>query len=218
MSAEQAFDYSVDLLRCIPWQYDSADQLISYIQSKQDWYDENHSQFWTGWFNNVFNLKTANDFGLAVWSIILDMPLYEPVSASDSGYPAFGFEFGMNFDNGNFATQDTSANNLTTEQKRILLRLRYYQLITDATIPSCNAIINDVFGEGVAYCLDGYDMTIRYVFTSSIDALLISTLVDMDLLPRAAGVKVITYDASLKTFGFADYGYNFDNGNFVGAY
>ena len=71
----QLFDFSVDLLRAILWQYNDATRLQSLLQQKQDWYNEQQTEFWSSWYRDVFNLDTANDFGLAVWSIILEVPL-----------------------------------------------------------------------------------------------------------------------------------------------
>ena len=56
MSAEINFDYSVDILQNLIWEYDKAPALAALMTQKQNWYDENHEQFWIDWFNNVFNL------------------------------------------------------------------------------------------------------------------------------------------------------------------
>ena len=78
MSTIQEFDYSVDLLKAILWQYNESPNLLSLVTQKQEWYTQNQSEFWSDWYTNVFNLQTANLFGLAVWSIILNVPLYVP--------------------------------------------------------------------------------------------------------------------------------------------
>ena len=62
-------DYAVDLLQALIWQYDNAPRLQKLIQQKQDWYNRNNTEFWTDWLKNVFNINTANDFGLTVWGI-----------------------------------------------------------------------------------------------------------------------------------------------------
>lgn len=212
----QLFDFSVDLLKALLWQHQNATNLKSIIEQKQQWYEENFSEFWSSWYTNVFDLRTANDFGLAVWSIILNIPLYGDTEVSPADYPAFGFnDYGLNFGNGNFATDAQGAQALTTEQKRLVLRLRYFQMITRCAIPETNRFLAQLFGSGALYCLDGLDMTITYVFTRAPDSLLLYVLQQFDILPRAAGVGVNIVISSQDSFGFAPWGANFDNSNFV---
>lgn len=87
----QTFDYSVDLLQGVIWQYDEATHLLSLINQKQIWYNTNQTKFWTDWYNNVFNLLTANTFGLSVWSYILNVPLYLLNEVESSSKPIWGF-------------------------------------------------------------------------------------------------------------------------------
>jgi hypothetical protein len=70
----QQFDFSVNLLQALLWQYNGATNLQGLLEAKYNWYYTNQSQFWNDWIGNVFNLATADDFGLAVWSIILGQP------------------------------------------------------------------------------------------------------------------------------------------------
>ncbi len=67
-------DWIIDLQKTILWQYDKSSKLISLINQKQAWYKRNVTDFITNFFINVFNLKTANDFGLSVWGKILNFP------------------------------------------------------------------------------------------------------------------------------------------------
>ena len=85
----EKFDYSTNLTAVILWQYNEATNLLSLINQKQAWYDINQTQFWENWFNQVFYLGADNNqisfFGLAVWSIILDVPLFVPVAEVEQG-------------------------------------------------------------------------------------------------------------------------------------
>jgi hypothetical protein len=87
----QEFNYSVNLLQSILWQYDEATNLIGLINKKNSWYNVNQTQFWENWYNNVFNLLTANSFGLSVWSIILNLPLFLLATPEPDDAPIFGF-------------------------------------------------------------------------------------------------------------------------------
>lgn len=213
----QAFDYSVNLLRALLWQYNEAERLEALVRAKQAWYDENQTQFFTNWYDDVFNLQTANDFGLAVWAIILGLPLaVAPNDSSEQNIWGFAADC-ENFNNGNFAATGSTII-LTPEQKRLVLRLRYFQLTTRHSVTQANEILKAVFGEGQVYVSDSLLMKIRYVFTTVPDPQVQFILTNYDLLPRPAGVKadyVVIGDAD--GFGFGAFHENFNNGNFYHA-
>lgn len=183
-------DSSVDLLQNIIWQYDGAEPLQSLLAQKEAWYNQQHSEFWNNWFNDVFDLRTANDFGLSIWARILGISLFVPE------HPEVV---------------------LSTEQKRFVCRLRYYQLITRATIPEVNGIMKDMFTteDGKAYALDPNDMScILYVFTYQPDEALAFILLKYDLLPRPATVGIGFRIMRYRPFGFGRYNHNFNNAPF----
>jgi hypothetical protein len=212
----QFFDYAVDLLQAILWQYNNAANIQGLLELKSDWYFANQSQFWNYWFNNVFNLATANDFGLAVWSIILNQPTYINNGPPQSGYPAWGFgQYRKNFTNGNFQDTNGSTYQLPTEWARLLLQLRYFQLTSAGTVPEVNRELAYLFADfGPAYLQDRLDMTQCYVFDFDMPAALILILQNFDVLPRPAGVQSEYIQGNLITWGFGQYHGNFDNSNF----
>lgn len=218
MSQIQALDFSVDLMRALLWQYNDAARLEALVRQKQQWYDANQSAFWSDWVADVFDLRTANDFGLSVWAIILDIPLVVASAVDPVDKPIWGFgQYRENFTNGNFAS--ISSSSLSTEQKRLVLRLRYFQLVNDGAVTEINAFFAYLFAPlGPAYVKDGYDMRARYVFEFPMPSALEVVLTEFDLLPRPAGVKVdyvILGDAD--GWGFGRYHENFTNGNFYHA-
>lgn len=64
----------INLEKCILWQYDKATSLSRIILNKQNWYKQNVTDFIVSFFIDVFNLKTANDFGLNIWGKLLNFP------------------------------------------------------------------------------------------------------------------------------------------------
>lgn len=209
----QRFDFSLDLMKVLKWEYDRAPNLSNIFNLKQKWYGDNHQAFWSSWEKDVFNLFTANDFGLNVWAIILNLPLYTESKASPANYPAFGFaDFGLNFGRSNFAVDVDSVNKLTVEQKRQLLRMRWWKITSDGSMPSINHALYDVFGKDV-YALDGQDMTITVVYQIILPDIMMRLLQDFDLIPRSSGVKFNHLVKPRDTFGFADYNLNFDQTN-----
>ncbi len=216
----QEFNFSVNVLEALLWQYNDAEKLQSLLQSKQDWYNENQRDFWANWYHDVFDLRTANDFGLSVWSIILNIPLFVEVPFIEQTNDAWGFgSFRKNFNNGNFGAAGSSVNVLTKEQKRLILRLRYFQLCSRGAIPEINEFlfsVRDILGE--CYVLDGLNMTITYVFAIAPSANILYVLENFDILPRPAGVKLNLVVSVRDAWGFGEYRKNFNHGNFVNGH
>jgi Protein of unknown function (DUF2612) len=211
--AIQQFDFSVGLLRAILWQYNEATNLQGLIEAKGIWYEANQTAFWESWLVNVFDLRTANDFGLSVWSVILGLPLY--VNPVPNLGDIFGFDdqTGFNLDNGIFG--DLNTYQLPTATKRLALQLRYFQLTGSGTVPEINRMLAYVFKDlGRAWLEDYHDMTQAYIFSFPVTADLQYLFNNYDILPRPAGVSSQWIDATLTYFGFAAGDYNFDNGVF----
>ena len=191
----QAFDYSVNLLQALLWEYNDAVNLQAILANEQAWYTQNQTEFWQNWYTDVFDLRTANDFGLQVWAIILGMSLY--VNLNSTGRPTWGFEqYHFNFTRGNFATSAGSTVRLGADEARVLLRLRAYQIQSATCAPEINRMLADVFssfvpdGDVPAYVTDGLDMTCTYNFLFDLSAELQYVLTYFDVLPRPSGVKL----------------------------
>lgn len=212
----QPLDFFTDVRLALLWQYEKAVRLRGLLEAKQLWYETQHSAFWSDWIRDVFDLRTANDFGLSVWARILNVPLLAFAPASGLR-PVFGFgDENLNFENGNFGRDVDAALSLTTEQRRLALRLRYFQLVTRGTVPEINAFLSSLF-EGDVYVLDGGDMTATYVFGFLPDPSVTFVLEQFDLLPRPAGVRVSILINPADRFGFDPYYLNFENSNYGGA-
>lgn len=217
MSNIQQLDYSVNLLQALLWEYNDALRLQMLLELKQDWYNTNQTEFWNDWEHDVFDLRTANDFGLTVWAIILGMSLSVIVGGEPGGPPSWGFEqYHENFENGNFHNSGTSVVNLSIEQKRIILQLRYFQITTRGAVPEINKFLARIFAPlGSVYVLDGLDMTCEYIFTFQPAAQLWFVLQRYDILPRPAGVGIRLNVITMPAFGFDVPHVNFDRGNFA---
>lgn len=229
----QQFDFSVDVMQAILWQYDKSTKFLELMQKKQDWYTLNQTEFWNNWFTNVFNLLTANTFGLSVWCFILDIPFYIDTNPEPANKPNFGFNAYdpafpdlentyLNFNNSNFSTIGSTLT-LTVEEQRFLLRLRYYKLSCRCDVIDVNTFLNylvstsNINYAGTIYVLDGVGtMTQTYVFTSEdFPANLLKAIKDLDVLPRPTGVKNFYEVYSRSLFGFGEFYQNFENGNFI---
>jgi hypothetical protein len=352
----QEFDYSINLLRALLWQDNNTPALTALLQAKQAWYDTNVSTFWSDWVTDVFDIRTANEFGLAVWAIILGVPttvILPPTTKKNFGFglplllkdasdrqgtwtptsgttvtsgqtdpnagseavlvnmassggtakvamnpatsgipagtctltfqakllsgtqgtissdingtavawptltagvwtpitltftnPAAASAFNivnatgstaqidifypklcagastsngnLNFNNGNFGSLTSQPANLTTDQKRILLLLRYFKLTTLPSVTAINEGLKRILGSyGGVYVLDGLNMTyVTYVFGFQPDSALSFILNNYDVMPRPAAVGVRYVISTRATFGFGPYNKNFNNGTF----
>jgi hypothetical protein len=187
---KQNFDPTVDLTEALLWEYSQAAKLIALVNAKNAWYQTNHVQFWQNWVTNVFDIRTCGLFGLAVWSIILNIPLYVSVTPTGQG-PAFGFStLNKNFGWGNFQTNSASAVSLTIDQQRTLLLLRYNQLTGNCTVPFINRMLKNILGSyGKIYVEDPLDMSqLNYVVTFPPNSALLFIMTECNVLPRPAGV------------------------------
>jgi hypothetical protein len=163
--------YSGDLTRALKWQHNQAPNITSLIQSKANWYSAFNTQFWSNWQANVFDIRTCNNFGLAVWCIILNVPmglfgLYGtkyPFGLDQTNAPAinpsYAWRHRQNFKN-SAATPPTGANliggnfigggnttilNLT--EVRAALIMRYLTLCSNGSLQFINDALALVFGK-----------------------------------------------------------------------
>ena len=173
------FEYTpaVDFEKHIFWQYNNAPCIQSYANQKQNWYEVNHVKFWTDWIENVLNIATANDYGLAVWGNLLQTPRTWKIN-------------GVN-------------ETLTTQQYRTLLIARLRLLSIRGTVEEINKILQFLFRNyGKAWVVDNYDMTITYRFNFTLTDLQIEILKNLTLLPRPAGVLMNVIAVGNNVFGF----------------
>lgn len=157
-------NFKVDLLNNILWQYDNATALKSLLSQKSAWVNINNNEFWKEWYQNVFNLPTANDFGLSVWGKILNFPRQ-------------------------ITLKDGTGYNLSTEQYRLILMGQLQKFRMRGTVPEINQWLTTVFGsQGPAYVIDNYNMTTVFIFEFQPTDDQQFLLDNVDFLPRPAGV------------------------------
>lgn len=210
----QPFDPSANLLAALLWQHNNAVRLTCLIQAKQAWINTNQEDFWKSWLRDVFDLRTANEFGLQVWGIILGIPISigvnEPVVIRNS----FGFgENNLNFNNGNFLPSQYSGEKLTMDEARFVLRMRYFCLICRPCTWQINQFLAKVFPS--ISCQDSLDMSsITYTFADPVSPALNNILEKYAVLPRAATIGTGQDSTGKPVFGFGEYNQNFNNGTF----
>ena len=213
----QPFDQSVNVLPSILWQYENADKFVRLIQSQQAWIDENQNKFWQDWFRDVFDVDTANSFGLSVWARILGINLAVPTTPT-VGNTSWGFGANRrNFGRGNFGRDRDGQINLSLDQQRLVIKLRLAQIIVRPTAYYINEMLESILntpGRSV-YAYDTLDMEyVVYVFDFAPDSQLRFILENYDLLPRPSTVGAQWIVASRPAWGFGPNRLNFNNGTF----
>lgn len=224
MSTIQEISYTIDVLQTLIWQYNEAQNITQLVFDKNEWLINNYSNFWESWFSQVFNLwndlpeedpLAFTDFGCAVWAIILGIPLVIPNPGGEDYLP-FGFENFNNFNNAPFISEEIV---LSRQARLLVLRLRYFQLITRGAVLEINAFMDYLIKNttdyiGRVYVIDNHDMTLSYVFTQPLSSELGLILDIYDILPRPAAVGINIIIAPDLVFGFENF-QNFNNGPFV---
>jgi hypothetical protein len=220
------FDFSVDLLNSILWEYNNSETLNALISAKQTWYNNEQAGFWESWITDVFDLRTCNTFGLIVWAIILGIPITYILPAQTTP-PTNPFGFGPDTiggtpnGNGNFFASNffgsgqTQTFILSEDQQRILLQMRYRQLVARGTVPEVNKIFADLLvpDYGQLYVIDNYNMTMSIVAPNGFPSFLSFLFTQFDIVPRPAGVKLLLVNASYQAFGFGPDSGTGSNGN-----
>lgn len=167
-------------------------------------------------YDYVFNVDTAQGFGLDIWGRIVDVSRNIQI---DTTVTYLGFDEArignqqdgpQPFGQAPFYTGQplTQVYALGDDAYRKLILVKALANITDCTIPNLNALLQFVFeGEGRCYVLDTGGMTIRYVFEFTLSPVERSIMLRSGVIPRPAGVlaQVLTTDAPT-TFGFNEAG------------
>jgi hypothetical protein len=170
---------TVDILSALDWQRSNAKGLVTLAKSIQQWMKDNHCKFWDDWQVDVFDLNTANDFGLSVWSRILDVPLFGEDLPSDNPIV------------------------LTTEQKRIMLKLKAFIISSNSSTYEINLKLKEILGGIKLVALDNLDMTYQYLIFDNDIIDFVQTLLKYKLLPAPNSVSVIvTITPGGLPFGF----------------
>ncbi|MGX7346555.1 DUF2612 domain-containing protein [Acetobacter pasteurianus] len=146
------------------------------------------------WYADVWDLDTAQGYGLDVWGRIVGVSRVLKVTSSKY----FGFseandltEEGFNsapFFAGNAATDNYS---LSDDGYRQLIKAKALANITDGSVFSINKILTTLFaGQGDAYVQDNGNMSMTYVFNFVPTDVQVSIIENSGVLPRPAGVAI----------------------------
>ena len=190
-------DFSIDLQQSILWQYDKAEKLKTLILKKEEWYKKNNTDFINDFYKDVFNIDTANEFGLTIWGKILNFSRYIAYTTGTIHY-------------------------LDIEEYRFLLKAQMLRFTNRGTVPEINDFLYKLFDDKghKCYVQDNYNMTMTYILRKDFSdkQWLIDWLTDpsqtyLDWLPRPAGVRITIVTGYVDFMGFEGSELeSFDNG------
>lgn len=188
------------------------------------------SYFNTSWesqlYSVVWDVETAQGFGLDIWGriVVASRNLTVPTSIPDIEY--FGYNDSSTqswspFDQEAFYSGENQSNTVTLSDQayRVLILTKALANISATDSQSLNSVLDQLFpGRGRAWVNDLGDMAMRFVFEFALESWEKAVLVGGNVIPRPAGVFAYIFEAPADTFGFAEAGDSlpFDDGTFLG--
>lgn len=155
-------------------------------------------------YDTVFNLSTAEGYGLDIWGRIVGVNRNVPYAVGSD--PLFGFN-GTGFKPFNVAPfngsgSGFSAYQLPDDKFRQLIIIKAYSNILYATAPNINKFLYYIFKKLCYYSVLG-GMHAQYIFEFSPDAFERLIIFYLNILPVPCGVSVeYKITATGETFGF----------------
>lgn len=190
--------FIIDLSQCIIWQYDKAIKLITLIKNKENWYKKNVTNFIKNYFWNIFNIDTANTFGLNIWGKLLNLQREVVFVGGQNHYLTDNqYRFLLKGEIAKFHMKHLSVEEIN----------RYLRII-------CNSLDNEQ-----NFVVDNLDMTMTYNIQKNFGSVhqeIIQLFNYYDFLPRPSGVAINIvldysgyfgfYGANRGAFSTADFG------------
>ena len=171
----------------ITWQFDNSEALKTLINGKKDFFTEAVDNFYTDWYRDVFNIDTANYFGLIVWAIILGCTEYIEITQKISKNTIGFGDAHKNFHESNFALSNYIYT-LKIEQLRKVLKAQMYNFNSTGSIYDINKLLAFIFPDNNPYItVDGKVITIHFPIALDDEDLSIVTFSNM--LPLPVGCK-----------------------------
>lgn len=155
------------ILQAMKWMQNNAPNIQSLVRQKSDWYDQFHTSFWTNWKENIFDLRTANSFGIMIWCTILGVPsslfgLYPAGKTSwaygpdrqNYIYSGLHVVTDPNLDGGNFFGGGNTTI-VDIQDARWILMLRYAALVSNGRLALMNHMLRFIFNDDLPWDFPG---------------------------------------------------------------
>lgn len=180
----------INVLRTVISQYGNSPTLLQLLNN-MDAYIDPRTNF-ADFFNFVWNVDTAQGFGLDIWGRIVVVSRYLEI---DEPVEFFGFNEAGDacpFDDAPFFSGELVSSNtyrLSDDAYRKLILVKALANITSCTAPGLNQLIRNLFAEqGACYVNDLGGMAMRYTFEFELSAYDRAILLKSGIFPHPAGV------------------------------
>ena len=177
-------------------QYANSPKFVSLVNGLTDMF--NNAQTLEDWFNVVFNIKTANGYGLDIWGSILNQGrLFFYTNPNDGTTESVYLKGAQTVDGVNYSSEQIE------EIYRSVLFIKAMSNVTNATLASLNNMLQFYYsGRGRVYVIEYGVMEIRYVFEFYVNKLE-RAIFTSDIMPNPTGVLAsFEYIPPHEYFGF----------------
>lgn len=160
-------DFSADSLQSVKlWQYDDAKRLNAILDASIDFSKINIADFWRRWYSNVFNVDTADDFGLALWGRILGVQRITYIDPADN-----------------------TEKLVSSDMYRKMLKARAFCFACHGALPEINHCLQIIFPGKPVFCRDNYNMSVTIIAYFEMTAEERAVLLLSGFLPIPCGVE-----------------------------
>jgi hypothetical protein len=199
----------IDFEKTIISQFANSPTIVGLVTNMNSYIDQtaNFQQF----YDFVWNVNTAQGFGLDIWGRIVDVKRTLTINAPVLN---FGFQDGLKdtapfgqspFYNG---TPATSTYTLSDDAYRTLILAKALANISATTSQALNQLLRNLFpNRGRCYVNDMGGMAMRYTFEFYLQPYEAAIVTSSGVLPHGAGVNVSVLQIQLPfVLGFAEMG------------
>lgn len=188
-------------------QYGNSATISQLIQNMNEYIDPRAD--FEAFYNFVWNVDTAQGFGLDIWGRIVNIGRELQIAAPPEYFGfneaipgAYPFNEQPFYDGTVPATQTYI---LADEAYRQLILVKALTNITATNARSINQLLQNLFGtRGRCYVNDLGNMSLRYTFEFILTPYEISVLTQSGAIPRPAGVSATIINVEAPVFGFSE--------------
>ncbi len=200
----------INVERTIISQYANSPTLTRLIQNMNEYLDPRAN--FEAFYNFVWNVDTAQGFGLDDWGKIVGVTRLLQIPGND---PIVGFDnaddpkdwYPMSFGRFAMPNEITTAYTLADDAYRVLILTKALSNICATTAPALNQLLRNLFPRrGRCYVRDLGDMSMQFVFNFALSAVEYAILTQSGALPHPAGVLYSVLVIRPKLFGFQGQG------------
>lgn len=190
-------------------QYANSATIVQLIHNMDDYIDPRTD--FDNFYNFVWNVETAQGFGLDIWGHIVNIgrSLQIPPSSAYFGFnEALPGSYSFNdqpFYDGTVPATQTYI--LSDDAYRQLILVKALSNITASTARSLNQLLQNMFvGRGRCYVNDLGNMSFRYTFEFLLTSYEFAIMTQSGAIPRPAGVSASLINLQMPVFGFSEAG------------